>query len=65
MRNLSHLDPRRTDVSVTEHLAICDALLAGDADAAASLIAAHLTESVRTIFRNLAQGPGEALDLLG
>ena len=66
LRNLSHLDPQRTDVSVTEHLAICDALLAGDADAAASLIAGHLAESVRTIFRNLAQeGPGVALDLLG
>ena len=65
LRNLSHLDPQRTDVSVTEHLAICDALLAGDADAAASRIAGHLAESVRTIFRNLAQGPGEALDLLG
>jgi len=65
LRNLSHLDPQRTDVSVTEHLAICDALLAGDADAAASLIAGHLAESVRTIFRNLAQGPGVAFDLLG
>ena len=65
LRNLSHLDPRRTEVSVGEHLAICDALLAGDADAAASLIAGHLAESVRTIFRNLAQGPGEALELLG
>ena len=65
LRNLSHLDPQRTDVSVTDHLAICDALLAGDADAAASLIAGHLAESVRTIFRNLAQGPGVALDLLG
>src|SRR5512132_1777847 len=65
LRNLSHLDPQRTDASVTEHLEICDALLAGDADAAASLIAGHLVESVRTIFRNLAQGPGETLDLLG
>ena len=65
LRNLSHLDPQRTDVSLTEHLAICDALLAGDADAAASLIAVHLAESVQTIFRNLAGAPGEALDLLG
>jgi DNA-binding GntR family transcriptional regulator len=65
LRNLSHLDPRRTDVSVTEHLAICDALLAGDADAAAAGIAAHLAESVRTIFRNLAGAPGDGLELLG
>jgi DNA-binding GntR family transcriptional regulator len=62
LRNLSHLDPRRTEVSVGEHLAICDALLAGDADTAASLTAAHLAESVATIFRNLAEAPGE-LDL--
>jgi DNA-binding GntR family transcriptional regulator len=65
LRNLSHLDPRRTEVSVGEHLAICDALLAGDADTAAAKIAAHLAESVATIFRNLAEAPGEGLELLG
>ena len=65
LRNLSHLDPQRTDVSVTEHLAICDALLAGDADAAASLIAGHLAESVQTIFRNLASTPPDGIELLG
>jgi DNA-binding GntR family transcriptional regulator len=65
LRNLSHLDPQRTDVSVTEHLAICDALLAGDAEAAASLIAGHLAESVRTIFRNLASTPPHGVELLG
>jgi DNA-binding GntR family transcriptional regulator len=65
LRNLSHLDPRRTEVSVGEHLAICDALLAGDADTAAALIGTHLAESVRTIFRNLAEAPGEGLELLG
>ncbi len=53
LRNLSHLDPQRTEVSVAEHLEICDALLAGDEDAAASLVAEHLAASVRTIFRNL------------
>jgi len=65
LRNLSHLDPQRTDVSVGEHLAICDAMLAGDADTAASLIAGHLAESAQTIFRNLADAPGDGLDLLG
>jgi DNA-binding GntR family transcriptional regulator len=65
LRNLSHLDPRRTDVSVAEHLVICDALLAGDADAAASGIAEHLAESLRTIFRNLSGAPSDGLDLLG
>ena len=64
LRNLSHLDRRRTDVSVAEHLAVCDALLAGEADAAASGIAAHLAESVQTIFRNLAEAP-DGFELLG
>jgi DNA-binding GntR family transcriptional regulator len=63
LRNLSHVDPQRVDVSVAEHLTICDALLAGDADAAAAGIAEHLTQSVATIFRNLARPPGADLDL--
>jgi DNA-binding GntR family transcriptional regulator len=65
LRNLSHVDPSRVEVSVAEHLVICDAILAGDADAAAAGIAQHLEQSLRTIFRNLANGPGEDLDLLG
>ena len=65
LRNLSHLDPQRTDVSVAEHLAMCDALLAGDPDTAAARIATHLAESVRTIFRNLAGAPGDGLEVLG
>ena len=65
LRNLSHLDPLRTDVSVGEHLAICDALLAGDPERAASLIAGHLAESLRTIFRNLTEAPSDAVELLG
>jgi len=65
LRNLSHVDPQRVEVSVAEHLLMCDALLAGDADGAAAAIAEHLTQSLRTIFRNLARTPGENLDLLG
>jgi DNA-binding GntR family transcriptional regulator len=65
LRNLSHLDPRRTEVSVDEHLAICDALLAGDGDTAASRIADHLAESLRTIFRNLAGTPSDGVELFG
>ena len=65
LRNLSHVDPRRVEVSVVEHLEICEALLAGDADAAAAGIAEHLAQSLRTIFRNLAQDSGGDLDLLG
>jgi DNA-binding GntR family transcriptional regulator len=65
LRNLSHVDPQRVDVSVAEHLVICDALLRGDADEAADRTAEHLALSVATIFRNLAQAPGAGLDLLG
>jgi DNA-binding GntR family transcriptional regulator len=65
LRNLSHLDPRRVEISVAEHLAVCDALLAGDADSAAAALAGHLERSLETIFRNLATGPGEGVDLLG
>ena len=65
LRNLSHVDPQRVEVSVAEHLRMCDALLAGDADGAADAIADHLSKSLQTIFRNLAHAPGEGLDLLG
>ena len=58
LRNLSHVDPARVDVSVAEHLVICDALLRGDADEAAAKTADHLVGSLETIFRNLANGPG-------
>jgi DNA-binding GntR family transcriptional regulator len=64
LRNLSHVDPQRVEVSVAEHLRMCDAILAGDADEAAAAIAEHLAQSLRTIFRNLAQGLGGGLDLL-
>jgi DNA-binding GntR family transcriptional regulator len=65
LRNLSHADPERVDVSVAEHLVICDAVLRGDADEAAARTADHLTGSLETIFRNLATAPGSGLDLLG
>jgi DNA-binding GntR family transcriptional regulator len=52
------------EVSVEEHLRMCDALQAGDADEAADAIAEHLAQSLRTIFRNLAGGPGEGLDVV-
>jgi DNA-binding GntR family transcriptional regulator len=56
LRNLSHVDPERVEVSVVEHLRMCDALLAGDADGAAAAAAEHLTGSLSTIFRNLGEG---------
>jgi DNA-binding GntR family transcriptional regulator len=64
LRNLSHVDPQRVDVSVAEHLVIVDALLRGDADEAATRTAEHLVGSVATIFRNLASAPGSGLDVL-
>jgi DNA-binding GntR family transcriptional regulator len=63
LRNLSHRDPQRIEVSLAEHLAICEAMLAGDADRAAAGITEHLAQSLRTIFGNLVRGPGDALDL--
>jgi len=63
LRNLSHVDPERVDVSVAEHLVICDALLRGDAEEAAARTADHLVGSLATIFRNLASAPGSGLDL--
>jgi DNA-binding GntR family transcriptional regulator len=63
LRNLSHVDPDRVDVSVAEHLVICDAVLRGDAEEAASKTADHLIGSLETIFRNLAHAPGSGLDL--
>ena len=63
LRNLSHVDPQRVEVSVVEHLRMCDAILSGDADEAASAVAEHLAQSLRTIFGNLASGPGDGLDL--
>jgi DNA-binding GntR family transcriptional regulator len=65
LRNLSHVDPQRVDVSLEEHLRMCDAVVAGDADTAAAAIAEHLALSLEMIFRNLASGAGEALDVLG
>ena len=65
LRNLSHVDPQRVEVSLEEHLRMCDAVVAGDADTAAGALAEHLSLSLEMIFRNLASGAGEALDLLG
>jgi DNA-binding GntR family transcriptional regulator len=64
LRNLSHADPQRVEVSVGEHLRMCDALLAGDGDAAADACRHHLAQSVQTIFRTALAGQGDALDLL-
>jgi DNA-binding GntR family transcriptional regulator len=67
LRNLSHADPARIEVSVGEHLQMCDALLAGDAGRAAAACAEHLAQSLRTIVSTLVAGAGllDELDLLG
>ncbi|WP_448627847.1 GntR family transcriptional regulator [Geodermatophilus sp. URMC 64] len=66
LRNLSHGDPQRIEASVQEHLRMCDALLAGDAEEAAAACREHLAQGVRTIFRTAlaGQGDADALDLL-
>ncbi|MCW2699346.1 MAG: Transcriptional regulator, GntR family [Blastococcus sp.] len=64
LRNLSHADPRRIEVSVVEHLRMVDALLAGDADEAASACTDHLARSVDTILATLLSGPGAGLDVI-
>ena len=66
LRNLSHVDPQRVEVSVAEHLRMCDALLAGDADEAAAAIADHLAQSLRDdLPQPRRTRPATGLDLLG
>jgi len=65
LRNLSHLDPDRIETSVAEHLRMCDALLTGDADAAAAACAEHLRHGFGTIVDALGRGAwGGLLDEL-
>ena len=63
LRNLSHVDPQRVDVSVAEHLVICDALLRGDADEAADRTAEHLARACDDLPQP-GPRPGPGLDLL-
>jgi len=67
LRNLSHAQAR-IDASTVEHLRMCDALLAGDADEAARACSHHLAEGLRTIFQTVLHGstdtPPDRLDLL-
>jgi DNA-binding GntR family transcriptional regulator len=62
LRNLSHTDDR-VEASLREHLRMCDALLAGDAEEAATTCADHLAQGLRTIVARLVEGAGAA-DLL-
>ena len=62
LRNLSHLDPARIETSVVEHLRMCDALAAGDAEEAAAACAAHLAQGLATIVATLRQDTGGVLD---
>jgi DNA-binding GntR family transcriptional regulator len=61
LRNLSHADPQRIESSLVEHLRMCDALLAGDAEEAAAACTEHLAQSLRTIVATLVDGDGGAL----
>ena len=62
LRNLSHLDPTRIETSVVEHLRMCDALAAGDAEEAAALAAGGvaLSEGSLTALRALGAETGVA-----
>jgi DNA-binding GntR family transcriptional regulator len=64
LRNLSHADDR-VEASLGEHLRMCDALLAGDAEEAAAACTEHLRQGLRTIVTRLVSDAGEGLDLLG
>jgi DNA-binding GntR family transcriptional regulator len=58
LRNLSHGDDR-VEASLAEHLRMCDALLAGDADEAAAACAEHLRQGLQTIVARLVEGTAD------
>ena len=58
LRNLAHGEDR-VDASLGEHLRMCDALLAGDADGAAAACAEHLQQGLRAIIARLLAGTGD------
>ena len=65
LRNLSHVDPQRVDVSVAEHLRhLRRAAAPGTPTRRPPRSPSTWRRAVATIFRNLARGPGAGLDLL-
>jgi len=53
LRHIAHTDRSRLHESIKEHLLMCDAVIAGDADAAADAMAKHLQHVDQAIFRRL------------
>lgn len=59
LRHIAHTDHARLQESVEEHLAMCSAILAGDADAAADALTQHLHHVDQAIFRKLLGGDAD------
>lgn len=53
LRGIAHSDRDRMHQSVSEHRRMCEAILAGDPDAAARELSHHLSETLRTIIDGL------------
>ncbi|MCM2503510.1 GntR family transcriptional regulator [Aureimonas altamirensis] len=57
--------PHSSECAISEHRAIIDALVEGDPDTAASLMAHHLDEVASRAFLKTPQSRGSLMDLLG
>ncbi|MFC0450121.1 GntR family transcriptional regulator [Rhodococcus jostii] len=66
LRNIAHSQPDRMDVSLSEHLSVCRAILAGDGAAAAAACTRHLSQTQKTILDAVVnpQGSAIAIDLV-
>lgn len=57
MRTLSHAGPQRRSASRSEHLALCEAILAGDPDAAAEAMRTHLDATRQALLDSVIRQP--------
>lgn len=53
LRNIAHGDRERLAESITEHVVMCSAILAGDSKGAAEAMTVHLNHVEQSIFRQL------------
>jgi DNA-binding GntR family transcriptional regulator len=68
VRRISKTDLTRLPQSIAEHIEMSEAILAGDAERAASVLAAHLFHVEKAVFAQLMEGEsplGGAMDLSG
>jgi len=63
LRKLAHSAPERLEVSLVEHQLMCQALMDGDPEAAASTCKHHLQQTIETIFDALLTDTRVAIDL--